>query len=277
MVIEREQCEFQPVAYAQLIEDIGEVALHRLLAYPERSCDVLIRTPFGDEGDNLDLAAGEAVGSARRRRGLRGELPQYLDQVLHRPAIQPVLALHDGANTRGQMLDCGVFEHNSAGAELESFQNLLLLDLGRQEDGPGRRLLGGEFPQGFHPRHIRHGQVEQQNLRLILLDQGQGFGAVACFGNHLELVVGKQHVAQADPYDWMIVGDEESDWVCICHSSRCLSGRWDNLRPQPLLQFQLHEAKQIGEFLQLSTLRIELRRTASLLQLDTELDDGRYA
>ncbi len=65
--------------------------------------------------------------------------------------------------------------------------------------------------------HVRHSQVEQQDFGLILLHQGEGFGAVASFAHHLELVIGKQHVAQPHPHYRMVVGNEKADWVGISH------------------------------------------------------------
>ena len=85
--------------------------------------------------DHLELARSQAEGLARRRGGLRGQVAQHLDEVLHRASLQPVLSLHHRANTGGEMIDNCVFQDHAAGAELQRFQNLPLVDEARQDDG----------------------------------------------------------------------------------------------------------------------------------------------
>ena len=42
LVIDSEQCEFQPIRYAQLIENVAHVMFHRLLADRAAGCDIRI-------------------------------------------------------------------------------------------------------------------------------------------------------------------------------------------------------------------------------------------
>ncbi len=49
-----EESKFEAGGDAGLVEDVGEVALHRLLADIELLCNIAVATAFDDTGDNLD-------------------------------------------------------------------------------------------------------------------------------------------------------------------------------------------------------------------------------
>ena len=71
VVIEGEQCQLQPIADTQLVEDVGEVALDSFFANAEGLRNVLVGRPFGDQRDHFQFARGEAKGLTRRRSGLK--------------------------------------------------------------------------------------------------------------------------------------------------------------------------------------------------------------
>lgn len=74
MMIEREQRQFQAIADADFVEDVGEVPLDRLFADAEGFRDVFVGGSFGDERNHLQFARGESKGLARRRSSLCGEI-----------------------------------------------------------------------------------------------------------------------------------------------------------------------------------------------------------
>src|ERR1035437_9525450 len=68
IMIQRKQRQLQAAADPQLIEDVGQVALHGFFTDAEGLRNVLVGRSLGDQGDDLKFAAGEAEGLARRRR-----------------------------------------------------------------------------------------------------------------------------------------------------------------------------------------------------------------
>src|SRR5262245_8265169 len=53
--------ELDTVAHAELAEDVGAVALHRLEADDEHRRDLLRRVPLGDQLQHLELARGQRL------------------------------------------------------------------------------------------------------------------------------------------------------------------------------------------------------------------------
>src|SRR5271166_6444390 len=164
IVVQSKQSQLQAVADPQLVEDIGQVALDGFFANAEGLRDVLVGASFGNQADDLELACRQAKGLAWRRSGLRGEIAQHLDKVLYRTALQPVLPLHHGANASGEVIDNGVLQNNATGTELQSLQNLTLVDESSEDNGARVGRIAGQFAQRIHARHPRHRQVEKQDV-----------------------------------------------------------------------------------------------------------------
>src|SRR5271157_1807601 len=156
IVVQRKQSQFQPVADPELVEDVSEVAFDSLLTDIERLRDVLVGASFCNQAHHLKLSCGQAEGLARRGSGLRCGIAQHLDEILHWPPLQPVLSLHDGANTCRKMIDNCIFQDDATGAELQSFQDLPLVDESCQDDGARGRgcAFAGQFAQSVHARHL---------------------------------------------------------------------------------------------------------------------------
>ena len=63
--------EFDPVAHAELLEDVRAVALDGLLGDVQQRADLVVGMRFGDELDDLLLARGEQLAVDRPRRSAR--------------------------------------------------------------------------------------------------------------------------------------------------------------------------------------------------------------
>ena len=71
--------------------------------------------------------------------------------------------------------------------------------------------FAGELAQGIHARHLRHGEIEQQNVGPQRAHHVERFDTIFGFGDDLHLAVGLQHVAQPNSNDRMIVGNQDLD------------------------------------------------------------------
>src|SRR5660398_214574 len=71
--------ETKTVAQAELLEDVRDVRLHRVLAHDERRCDLGVGEPTRDEAQDLDLAHRQRLELGWSRRRLRATR-ELLDQ-----------------------------------------------------------------------------------------------------------------------------------------------------------------------------------------------------
>ena len=76
-----------------------------------------------------------------------------------------------------------------------------------KDDGARARAVAGQFAQGIHARHPRHGEVEKQDIGPQRAHHVQRFHAIFGFGDDLHPAVGLQHVAQTNSNHGMIVGN----------------------------------------------------------------------
>jgi hypothetical protein len=98
MMMHCKQSQFEPAGEAHLAEDVGQVALDRILADGERQRDVFICTALDNRRDDLHLARGQAEGLALRPGS--GPRLERFHPTSHRLLANPVLPLADGVDCR---------------------------------------------------------------------------------------------------------------------------------------------------------------------------------
>ena len=69
----------------------------------------------------------------------------------------------------------------------------------------------GDLRQSFQSRHVGHGEIEEQDVRLELAHQLDGLRAVRGFADDAEARLHLQQLAQPVAEDGMVVGDEDAD------------------------------------------------------------------
>jgi hypothetical protein len=63
----------------------------------------------------------------------------------------------------------------------------------------------------FDPAGFGHLDIENGNVRLMLLDEFHRLLAVVGFGNHIDIICLLEELANAGPYYSMIVSEEHAD------------------------------------------------------------------
>lgn len=97
--IRAEKSQFQAVADTQLLENMSQVVLNRILAETEFACDVLVALSQENPGNNLYLAWREvALIPKRPVQGRRHPFAKRLQNICHLFATYPILPGHDATN-----------------------------------------------------------------------------------------------------------------------------------------------------------------------------------
>ena len=96
-------------------------------------------------------------------------------------------------------------------AQLHRLHEFVLVVRCRQDDDA--RLVPGRLQalQGRQPVQARHLQIQQQDVRLELLQYIQHLTAVLSLRHHLEVFLQRQQPAKSVPEDRMVVGHHDAD------------------------------------------------------------------
>jgi hypothetical protein len=112
-----------------------------------------------------------------------------------------------------EQLGGGILQHHTPGPQLQSFDNLLLLGGGGQNDADGVGRAGAHLAQRFQSRHARHGQVQKHdvsfNWRAILTASV----SVAGFSDDLSDRIPPPEGGADRRENGMIVGDHDTYWL----------------------------------------------------------------
>src|SRR6478735_8965730 len=123
----------------QLLQDVADVVLDRVLGDEQLLGDLTVVEPLGDEAQHLELAIGEPQGRALLALGLR-HLLELVDELDGHGGADQGLALVDHADRLGDLLDGGVLEQVAGGTVLDRLVEVgLLVGDGEHDDLGGRR------------------------------------------------------------------------------------------------------------------------------------------
>src|SRR3954451_22217515 len=197
-------CGLEPVAHADVPEDVAQVALDGLRADPEPQRDLLVRHAGAHEREHLALAIAQV---ARGGRGAQIAYERHGDARRQRR-----LAGGRRADARDQLVRARVLEEVADRARVERVGDVLAISERGQHDDP-RRALAGEDPlRRLDPADDRHLKVHEHDVGRVLGAHRDRLGAVAGDADELDGVGAVlEHLADADPHDLVVVGEEDAD------------------------------------------------------------------
>jgi hypothetical protein len=123
---------------------------------------------------------------------------------------------------RHQLGRLGVLEQVADGARLQGVGHPLTLGERGEDDDLGVRPLGEDLPRRLGAVEQGHREVHQDQVRLQLPSQLDGFAPVAGLGHHLELGVGGQQRRQAGSHELVIVHQHHPGHRPATFSSHCV-------------------------------------------------------
>src|SRR6478735_8190873 len=147
----------------QLLQDVADVVLDRVLGDEELLGDLTVVEPLGHEPEDLELALGEPQGGALLALRL-GHLLELVDELDGHGGADEGLALVDHADRLGDLLDGGVLQQVAGGPVLHRLVEVGLLVGDREHDDLGGRDGLLDRAAGLHAGAARHPYVEQDHV-----------------------------------------------------------------------------------------------------------------
>src|SRR5207247_4574844 len=120
--------------------------------------------------------------------------------------------------------------HGAARAELERADDFVAIDVEGEENRPDVRASCGDSPQRENAGLVRPGEVEQQDVRLKLLNQLDRFLDIARLACDRQIWLGLEQLAEALPKEGLLGGDHNADCIGRTIHHRLKLDRWDGSR-----------------------------------------------
>jgi hypothetical protein len=212
LVCDGKKGKFQPSRDACFVKDVGEMPLYGFLAQSELLGDIAVAATFHDATNHFKLPWSEPVCFALRDSGLLDQVMERGNQVDHALSTYPIVSIEHGPYGSLQVADKGVFEHDSASADLERFNDLLGGDGGGEKENLDRRRAVHNGAHGFKAREARHLHVEEEDVRLRFQRHRDGFVAVRGIADYVKTIPDAEHIAYANADHRMVIRQYDSDW-----------------------------------------------------------------
>src|SRR4051794_26757067 len=177
--------EFGSAAYSHLVEDRMEIDLYRALGDPEPRGDVAIAEALPDQLDQLALSRGQ---QRQRRYALPGGIGP-VDNL----RIDPGLTLEHPIHALQQKRGVRSLQHDSVWREVVGRDQLRIVEPRGQEDDRTFLPAAAQLAKDVDARPVRHVDVEEHQVRLHLVDLGEGFLAAPSPADQLIVGPAKQH------------------------------------------------------------------------------------
>src|SRR5712691_1604529 len=199
--------QLDAVAHPEFLDDVRAVAVHRLLADDQRLGDRLARVALGHELEDLRLPGRQGAG------GERLPVSRPSDPLTHaladRVGADERRAPGGGAARLDEVAVDGGLQHVAARSRVHRLEQVLLVGVHREHEDLEPGLAARELAGGLEAGHPRHGDVEDDELDVLLERAADRLGAVVRFGHDFEVGLGIENEAQAAADDRVVVGEED--------------------------------------------------------------------
>jgi hypothetical protein len=219
------------VAGADLGEHVVDVAFYRCLADEQVLGDLGVGQAGRDQGEDLGLAGGEAVGEGRRRGMRLGGLAwlvggagpsaagdglglaggDRLDQGLLDGRVQGRLAARYALQGLADLVGAGVLGEVAERAGAEGVDDRAVVGVGGKDHHLDLGMGGPQAAGGLHPVYPGHPQVHQDHVRPELGGEGQRLLAVRGGADHLDVGQQAEQHGQAFADDALVIGGQHAD------------------------------------------------------------------
>ena len=200
----RVQGEFEAVGDAELVEDVVEVILHRLLADEELFANFLVAEALGDKLDDFFFAVAQE-GLFAARAGI-GRFGKGLHDFGGHAIVEPDFAGMHAMNTFHQEIGGRLLQHYTARAKTHGANHVTIVFRGGQNDDARRQRIEINFLENGQAVFIRHAQIEQENIGLELGEKLDALRAVLRFADDGNVFVGIEKFPQAIAKDRVVIG-----------------------------------------------------------------------
>src|SRR6266545_447336 len=196
------------VVQVELVQDVADVELDRVLAHSELAGELAVRgDPLDQELQDLALAFGQRVRivGLRGRLGRPGELQEELAGEDRRQAR---LAPADPFEKGEELVRFEVLEQVALRSRLDRLEQLGVFVRGGEDDHLDLGLFGADQAGGGETVQLGHREVHEHDVRLEAVRQLDRLAAVPGLPDDGQ-AVGFQQAAQAVAEECVIIGDED--------------------------------------------------------------------
>ena len=187
------------------------MGLHRLDADAETQGYSLVVVSLAHELHNFPLA--------RRQRGAGifllglGTAHKALEQHLRDLRAEERLMGSERLDSKDHVTRCIGFQKITAGPRCENLAHQFFRFVHRKDQYLYPGYCSHDLPRRFDPIQVRHGEVDDRDVRDKLLCYGDGCAACRSLATNLPAGVFLEQKTQAAANDVMIVGDENAEHV----------------------------------------------------------------
>ena len=201
--------QFQPVGYAQLIEDIVEVVLDGLLADEQLLADFLIAETLSDELHDFFFAIAEQRLFAARAgfRRLRERLHDFGGHAV----IEPDFAGEYAVNALYEKIGCGLFQNDTARSEAHRANDVAIIFRGCEYYNTRGQCIEIHFFENGEAVLVGHTQVEQENVGLEFSEHLDALSAILRFANDDDIFIGAKQFAQSIAENRVVIRKENTN------------------------------------------------------------------
>src|SRR5712692_3019682 len=218
--------EFEAVGNTELVENVVQVILDRLLADKKFFADFLVAETLRDELHDFFFAVAEqglfaaGAGFGRLREGLH----DFGGHAIVEPdfaGVHAVDALHQ--QVRGRLL-----EDHAARAEAHGANHIAIVFGGGEHDDARRQGIEIDFLEDGQAVFIGHAQVKEKNIGLELGEELDALRAILRFADEGYVLVGIEEFTEAVAKNRVVVRKKDANLLfSLGHVSRA-EPRWSD-------------------------------------------------
>ena len=208
-VVNGVKSELEAVGDAQLVEDVVQVVLDRLLADEKLLANFLVAEALGDELDNFLFAVAEKRFFAARAR--LGRLGERLHDFGGHAVVEPDFAGVNAMNAFYQQVCGGLLEDHAPRAKAHGANDVAIVLSGGEHDDACRKSVEVDFLEDGKAVFIGHAQIKEQNFWFEFGEELDALGAILRFTDNSNVFVGIEKFAETVAKDRVVVREKDAN------------------------------------------------------------------
>lgn len=162
------------------------MVLHGVLGDEQKNADLAARLSLCNELENLEFPSGQHRLPRLQKLLVTQELTGHVEELSGHVRRYGSSTTLNSVEGRDQSIERGVLRDVTPNACLDSDEQILFRLACREHDHLCSRSDGADLLDDFETRDTRHQDVEQDQIRLMLLSSGDGAFGVTRLGDNLE-------------------------------------------------------------------------------------------
>lgn len=191
---------FRSVTCIQFRCDVFDVIAHGELAYAEGPGDFFIRQSFRQEREDLEFPGAKV-----------GAVLAFVEPVGDAGREECASSVH-ALNGEEDIVYRHIFDQVTLRAGFDCLVDLLVeFETGEDDDG-GRKGPFADCFERFYAVHLRHAEIEKNDVNIGLLQETDSFSSAGYSGDHKDLFLDVEHATEANTHYRMVINDQQTNW-----------------------------------------------------------------